>query len=118
MFTKKEIKKEKRRKRVRAKIFGTAECPRLSVYISNKHLIGQIINDESQKTLIYVSDLDKDLKSVKGTKTEIASKVGEFLAKKAKEKKIKRIVFDRGRKLYHGRIQALAEGARKGGLEF
>lgn len=118
MIIEKKIREKKRKKRVRTKIFGTNECPRLSVHISNKHIIGQIINDESQKTLIYVSDLNRDLKNIGGTKTEIAAKVGEILAKKAKEKKIKKVVFDRGGRLYHGRVKALAEGVRSGGLEF
>lgn len=111
------MRRDIRRKRVRAKIFGTSNVPRLSVYASNKHIYAQIIDDEKMTTLTAASDRDKGHK-LKGKKTEIARAVGNLLAKKAKEKKIKKVVFDRGFRLYHGRIKALAEGAREGGLEF
>ncbi len=118
MLTEKEIHQKKRKKRVRSKIFGTKECPRLSVFISNKHIVGQIINDEKGETLVYVSDQTRDFKNITGTKTEVATKIGEVLAKKAIAKKIKKVIFDRGGKLYHGRVKALAEGVRNKGLEF
>lgn len=104
-----------RKTRVRAKIIGTADRPRLSVFRSSVHIYAQIINDNIGKTLVSASDLG--LKE-KGKKTEIAEKVGEALAKKAVAKKIKKIVFDRNGFKFHGRVKALAEGARKGGLEF
>lgn len=114
-----KIKQQKylRRKiRVRAKISGTAECPRLSVYRSLKHIQAQLIDDVVGKTLIAVSD--QEIKAgAKMTKTEVAQKVGENLAKKAAEKKIGTAVFDRNRFRYHGRVKALAEGARAGGLK-
>lgn len=96
-----------RKKRVRAKIFGTADIPRVSVFKSNKYVYAQVINDEKGVTLT----------SAKGDKNK-AEKVGEELAKNAIAKKIKKIVFDRNGFSYHGRIKSLAEGARKGGLNF
>ncbi len=90
--------------------------PRLSVYRSSKHIYAQIINDETGKTLLASSD--KEVKAGKATKTETAMKVGGAIAKKAIAKKINKVVFDRGRSRYHGRVKALAEGARSGGLKF
>lgn len=101
---------------------GTKSRPRLSVFRSNKGIYAQIIDDEAGETLVATNDKDlkenrkKEKKSQK--KTEIARFVGEQLAKKALKKKIKKVVFDRGGYKYHGRVRALAEGARKGGLEF
>lgn len=110
----------KRHKRVRAKIKGTAESPRLSVYRTLNHIYAQIIDDVKGNTLVTASTLDKELKgSFEGKdKKAQAFAVGELLAKKAKAKKIKTIVFDRGGYLYTGRVQSLADGARKGGLQF
>lgn len=103
-----KIKRQTRRKlRVRSKIFGTAKRPRLTVYRSNKSLYGQIIDDEKGVTLA----------AAKGVKTA-GEKIGEELAKKAIAKKVKKVVFDRSGFRYHGRVKSLAEGARKGGLEF
>jgi len=107
--------KLRRAARVRSKIFGTAARPRLSVFKSNRYIYVQIINDELGKTL--VSAHAKELKA-KMTKTEAAMALGKKLAEKAKESKISSVVFDRGSNLYHGRIKALADGAREGGLEF
>ncbi len=113
-----KAKKHKRRKRkIRAKVSGTSARPRLSVSRSNMHIYAQIINDEIGKTLVSTSDMDLPKKS-KQTKLEIATAVGMELAKKAVKKKIVKIVFDRSGYKYHGRVKALAEGARKGGLEF
>ncbi len=112
-----EIKAKRRiqrKKRVRAKIFGTALRPRLSVFKSTMHIYAQLIDDDKQKTIVAASDL----KIKEGKRTEIAGKVGEELAKKAIAKKIKKVTFDKNGFAYHGRIKALAEGARKGGLEF
>lgn len=105
-----------RARRVRSKISGTAERPRLSVRISNRHIIAQLVDDRSGKTLAYASTLDH--KSPAGSMTEKAAAVGEAIAKQAKTAKIKKAVFDRGSKLYHGRVASLAEAARKFGLEF
>lgn len=109
-----------RHKRLRGKIFGTRERPRLSIYRSNQHLFLQVIDDEKGKTLIGIGDYPKkgEKKKVSGTKTERAKELGATIAKLASEKKIKRVVFDRGGFAYHGRIKAAAEGAREGGLEF
>lgn len=112
---KKKEARERRRKRARAKIFGTAEIPRLNLYRSNKGLFIQIIDDAKGITLLSVSD--REIKE-KGTKTEIARKAGKLIAQKAKEKSIKKIVFDRNGYKYHGRVKAAAEGAREEGLEF
>jgi len=116
----KEIKAKRydqRKRRVRAKIIGNADRPRLSVFRSNTHIYGQIINDEKGVTLISFSDV-KMKKEAKVTKTQVAGMIGEEIAKKALAKKIKTVVFDRNGFMYHGRVKALAEGARKGGLVF
>jgi large subunit ribosomal protein L18 len=108
-----------RQKRVRAKIHGDKGKPRLSIFRSNRGIYAQIIDDVKGQTLVSFSD--KKLKGqvlAQKTKTEIAGIVGEELAKLAKTKKLKRVVFDRGGYRYHGRVKALADGARKGGLEF
>ena len=110
----------KRHKRVRAKIKGTAETPRLSVYRSFNHIYVQIIDDVKGNTLVTASTLDKEIKgSLDGKdKKAQAFAVGELAAKKATAKKITSVVFDRGGYLYTGRVAALADGARKGGLQF
>ena len=105
-----------RARRVRAKVSGTTERPRLSVNISNRHIIAQLIDDSTHKTVAYVSTVGT--KSATGTMTERATWVGTEIAKKAKAAKISAVVFDRGSRLYHGRMQALADAARKAGLEF
>ena len=110
--------KENRKRRIRAKVTGTSECPRLSIFSSNKHIFAQIIDDNSGKTVVSASDFEKGSKAAKGTKSEISKQVGLKIAERAKAKKVKKIVFDRGGKLYHGRVKAVAEGAREGGLEF
>ncbi|OGN03907.1 MAG: 50S ribosomal protein L18 [Candidatus Yanofskybacteria bacterium RIFCSPHIGHO2_01_FULL_44_17] len=110
--------RNKRRARVRAKISGTSLVPRISVFRSNRHLFVQIIDDESRKTVVSSIIKSKKKSSLKGTKTESASVIGETLAKKAQESGITKVVFDRGGYKYHGRVKALAEGLRKGGLKF
>ncbi len=108
--------RQKRHARVRNKISGTAECPRLNVYRSNKNIYAQIIDDVAGVTLVSASTLDE---AVSGdTKTAQAVSVGTVVAQRAVEKGIKEVVFDRGGYLYHGRVQALAEAARENGLDF
>lgn len=104
-----------RANRTRAKIHGTSERPRLSVHFSNLHITAQIIDDDKKVTLAYATTVGTKMT---GTKTEKAAKIGEEIAKKAKTAKIKKVVFDRGSKLYAGRMSALADAARKEGLEF
>lgn len=104
-----------RANRTRAKIHGTAERPRLTVHISDLNVTAQIIDDDKQATLAYVTTVGKKLK---GTKTEKAAQIGAEIAKAAKKVKINKVVFDRGSKLYAGRMSALADAARKEGLEF
>ena len=106
-----------RHKRVRGKISGTAECPRLNVFRSTKNIYAQIIDDVKGVTLVAASSLDKEFNGNGGNK-EAARKVGELIAKRAAEKGISQVVFDRGGYIFHGRVKELAEGAREGGLEF
>lgn len=108
--------RERKHARVRAKISGTSESPRLNVFRSNKHIEAQIIDDVKGVTLVHVSSVS--LKLENGSNIEAATKVGEELAKQAKAKKISKVVFDRGGYIYHGRVAALAEAARNGGLKF
>ena len=105
-----------RKNRVRAKVSGTTERPRLSVHISNRHITAQLIDDTTHSTIAYISTVGA--KAAKGTMTERAAWVGEEIAKKAKAAKVKAIVFDRGSRIYHGRVQALADAVRNAGLEF
>ncbi len=107
----------KRHKRVRSKISGTPERPRLNVFRSETNIYAQIIDDVAGNTLVSASSLEKDF-SCDGTKTDAAKKVGQMIAERAKAKGIDTVVFDRGGYVYHGRVQALAEGAREGGLQF
>jgi len=107
-----------RHTRVRNNVRGTTELPRLNVFRSNSNIFAQIIDDEEGKTLVSASSLDKDLKLSNGSNKEAASKVGEKIAKLAVKANIKKVVFDRGGYLYHGRVEALANAARENGLEF
>lgn len=107
----------RRHKRVRAKISGTAECPRLNVFRSLQHIYAQLIDDVAGVTLASASSTEKDFTQYGGNK-EAAKEVGKLLAERAKEKNITDVVFDRGGYVYQGRVAALAEGAREGGLNF
>ncbi len=119
-LTKRVFGRLRRKKRIRLKIKGTPDRPRLSVFRSARHIYAQVIDDVHGTTLLCASSLDKDLagKFKTGGNKEASKQVGALLAQKAKKLKIKRVVFDRGGYLYHGRVQALAEAAREGGLEF
>ena len=108
-------KRIRRKLRVRAKVFGTSERPRLSVFRSIAHIYAQLVDDEKGKTIVSASDLELGKSA---NKTLQAGEVGRLIAKKALGKKIKKVVFDRGGFKYHGRVKALAEGARKAGLKF
>lgn len=107
----------RRHRRVRKKVRGTAERPRLAVFRSNRHISAQVIDDRSGRTLASASTTEAPLRGSSGT-AEAAGKVGELLASRARAAGIGNVVFDRGGNIYHGRVAALAEGARKGGLEF
>ena len=107
----------KRHKRVRAKVFGTAERPRLNVFRSEKNIYAQVIDDVAGNTLVSASSLDKAIEGNGGNKTA-ARAVGKLVAERCKAKGIDTVVFDRGGYVYHGRVAELAEGAREGGLEF
>jgi len=113
MTSTKETLRKRRKVRIRAKISGTANTPRLVVFRSLNHIYAQVINDETGVTLVSANDL-----KAKGTKTEKAKIVGDEIAKLAKDKKIGSIVFDRNGYKYHGRVKAVAEAAREGGLKF
>lgn len=110
--------REKIKFRIRKKINGVAARPRLSVFRSNADIYAQLINDESGATIASVSSLDKDIKAQKITKTEKGKLVGNAIARKATELGLTAVVFDRGGYIYHGRVKAVAEGAREGGLQF
>ena len=118
MLSRKATRRQKIRYRIRKKITGTAECPRLAVYRSNNEIYAQLIDDSNGVTIASASTKDKDIAAQKGTKSEKSKLVGASVARKAVDLGVKEIVFDRGGYLYHGRIQALADAAREAGLEF
>ena len=109
------IPRKRRHQRVRKNVNGTAERPRLVVTRSNRHMVAQVVNDQVGHTLVSASTLEKDFDG-KGTKVEKARRVGELIAQRAKDAGITAVVFDRGGNKYHGRVAAVAEGAREGGL--
>lgn len=110
----------RRKKRIRKKLSGTTERPRMSVFRTAKHIYAQVINDETGSTLCAASTLSKDVKGdvADANKTDAAKKVGAAIAKACQDKGIAKVVFDRNGFIYHGRVKALAEGAREGGLDF
>lgn len=120
MITKKSRNsmREVRHERIRRHMHGTESSPRLNVFRSNIGIYAQIIDDDKAVTLVSASSLDKELNLKNGSNVEAASKVGELVAKRAKEAGITKVVFDRGGYLYHGRVKALADAARENGLEF
>jgi large subunit ribosomal protein L18 len=117
----KKVRQERAKRGLRKKIQGTKERPRLVVFRSLKHIYGTIVDDSHGRTILQVSSLNKEiadeLKATKG-KTNVSKIVGMALARKALEKNIQQVVFDRGGRLYHGRLKAFADGAREGGLKF
>ena len=114
----KEQRRNRIQKRIRKKLSGTASSPRLAVFRSNVAIYAQVIDDRSGKTLVAASSLEKEIKTAKAPKAELSRMVGKAIAAKAKAAGIETVVFDRGGYLYHGRVKALAEGAREGGLKF
>ena len=116
----KQEKRIRRHKKIRINMHGTKDRPRLFVYRSNQHIYAQLINDDNAKVIASASD--KDLKGPKGypkiKKAEAAKEVGVLIAKKAIENKVEKVIFDRGGIVYHGRVKAVADGAREGGLKF
>ena len=115
--TNRKAERERRHLRVRRKISGTAECPRLCVYRSNNNIFVQVIDDVKGNTLVQASTLDKEVKTKHANK-EAAKEVGTLIAKRALEKGNSEVVFDRGGYVFHGRVKELADGAREGGLKF
>lgn len=118
-FTRKESTR-RRHSRIRRKVLGTPDRPRLAVFRSNQHIYAQVIDDTSHHTLAAASTLEADLKSEldSSSNSEASAKVGKLVAERAIAKGIKQVVFDRGGSLYHGRVKALADAAREGGLDF
>jgi len=114
---KSQERRAKRHKKIRSRISGTADKPRLCVFKSSKHIYAQMIDDDKGKTILAYNDSEIK-KAKKETKAKIAFEVGKSIAKEALAKKIEKVVFDRGGNRYHGRIKALADGAREGGLKF
>ena len=115
--TNRQLERARRHARVRNKISGTAERPRLCVFRSNTNIYAQIIDDVAGNTIVSASTLDKEIK-IKHANKEAAKELGTLIAKRAADKKIKTVVFDRGGYIYHGVVKELAEAAREGGLEF
>jgi large subunit ribosomal protein L18 len=120
MANQKTEAREKRKRRIRKKVFGTPERPRLSVFRSAKHMYAQVVDDTTGKTLVHVSTLAKSVKAeaVEVPKSEAAKLVGKAVAEACKAKGIDKVVFDRNGFLYHGRVKALADAAREAGLQF
>ena len=114
----KVLRRQKIRYRIRRSVSGNAAKPRLSVFRSNTEIYAQLIDDESGKTLVAASSKDKDIKAQQGTKTEKSKLVGAAIAQKATALGVSKVIFDRGGYLYHGRVKAVADGAREGGLQF
>ena len=117
-MTTKLVRRQKIRYRIRHKVAGTAQKPRLAVFRSNTDIYAQLIDDVAGVTLASASSKDKDIAAQKGTKSEKSKLVGQAIGRKAKDLGLGKVVFDRGGNLYHGRVKNLAEGAREAGLEF
>ena len=119
-FKAKKVQLERRKRRVRAKIFGTAERPRLAVHRTNAHIYAQVIDDADAKTICSASTLDAEFRATGklGSNKDAAEFVGELIGKRAIEAGVTEVTFDRGGRIYHGRVKALADGARNAGLKF
>ena len=118
MKTSRRESTRRRHARVRRRVKGTSERPRLAIFRSNQHIYAQVIDDSEHKTLAAASTLDKDTDATTGSTAEAAAAVGKLIAERALAKDISQVVFDRGGKLYHGRVAALADAAREAGLSF
>ena len=118
MIESKKVKRQKIRYKIRKKVSGSKDIPRLAIFRSNKEIYAQLIDDSQSVTLASASSRDKSISDQKSTKVEKAKIVGKLIAERAKESGVKNVVFDRGGFLYHGRIKALAESAREAGLKF
>lgn len=120
MATSRKLQTQRRHRRIRRRISGTADRPRLCVFRSNSHIYAQVINDRAQGTLVAASSIDKDLRSTlpRGSDCQASEAVGKLVAQRALAKGISEVIFDRGGNLYHGRVKALAEAAREAGLKF
>lgn len=116
----KAVRLQRRKYRVRKKVFGTAERPRLSVFRSDKHIYAQVINDIEGRTLVSAASTDKELRAdlANGGNIEAAKRIGKAIAERALAAGIDKVAFDRGGRIYHGRVKALADAAREGGLKF
>jgi len=117
MRSTKELR-NRRHARVRKKVVGSGDHPRLSVFRSSRHIYAQVVDDSTRTTMASASTLDADLKGMVGAKVDVAKAVGNLVAKRAIEKGVKRVIFDRGGFKYHGRVKSLADAAREAGLDF
>jgi large subunit ribosomal protein L18 len=113
-----QLGRDRRHRRVRKKISGSEDRPRLSVFRSNRHIYAQVIDDRVGRTLVSASSMEEGLDLAGKSKSDMAGEVGRIIARRAREKGVEKVVFERGGNLYHGRVKALAEGAREGGLVF
>jgi large subunit ribosomal protein L18 len=113
----KRMARVRRHRRVRKRIRGAPELPRLAVYRSNRHIYAQLVDDDAGRTVASASSVEADVRGTAGDKKAVAKVVGQLIAQRAKQAGVARVVFDRGGRLYHGRVRSLAEGAREGGLE-
>lgn len=113
----KRLARVRRHRRVRRRIRGAPDVPRLAVYRSNRHIYAQLVDDGAGRTVAAASSVEAEVRKAAGGKTEVAKTVGQLIAQRAKQAGVERAVFDRGGRLYHGRVRSVAEGARQGGLK-
>jgi large subunit ribosomal protein L18 len=113
----KRLARVRRHRRVRKRIRGAADLPRLAVYRSNRHIYAQLVDDGAGRTVASASSIEAEVRKAAGDKTAVAKTVGQLIAQRAKQAGVERAVFDRGGRLYHGRVRSVAEGARQGGLQ-
>jgi large subunit ribosomal protein L18 len=117
LAARKRLARVRRHRRVRKRIRGAADLPRLAVYRSNRHIYAQLVDDDAGRTVASASSIEAEVRKASGDKTSVATTVGQLIAQRAKEAGVERAVFDRGGRLYHGRVRSVAEGARQGGLQ-